>query len=77
MTRRTVAEERASIHGDLDRWYGAEYDSLSELLDDLLQAHAHELAEKIRAEADELDGWPQTQHDMRRAAALIDPEVAE
>jgi hypothetical protein len=71
---RTVEEERASIHGDLDRWYGEEYDRLSELLDDLLQAHAHELAEKIRAEADEWDGWPDSQATMRAVADRIDSE---
>jgi hypothetical protein len=70
MRRRTVAEERASIHGDLDRWYGEEYDSLSEMLDALLRAHAHELAEKIRTHRGALNRaeWPDV------AAALITPE---
>ena len=69
MSPRTVAEERAEIHADLDRWYDDDYDRLSELLDDLLRAHAHELAERIRAQRGALNGaeW----HDV--AADLIDP----
>jgi hypothetical protein len=47
--QRSVEAERASIHTALDRLYEGEAE-LSELLDDLLAAHAHELAEKIRAE---------------------------
>lgn len=76
---RTVADERASIHGDLDRWHGEEYDRLKEMLDDLLTAHAHELAEQIR-EAGRKHSDP---HGPYRTAAqmakhfsdLIDPEV--
>ncbi len=73
MSPRTVNEARAAIVCDLDRYWGEEHERLMELLDDLQRAHAHELAEKIRAEADELDGWPDTQHAMRKGADLIDP----
>ncbi|KUF18851.1 hypothetical protein [Streptomyces silvensis] len=77
MKPRTVEEERASIHLELDRMYEG-YDGLSEMLDDLLRAHAHELAEKIRAichgaydpgapGVDQVGGMV--------AADLIDPEV--
>lgn len=48
----------------------------AELAQRILDQHAHELAEEIRAEASDLDGWPQTQHDMNKAADLIDPEGA-
>lgn len=47
MNPRTVAQERASIHQECDRFYEG-YDELSELLDDLLRAHARELAEEGR-----------------------------
>ncbi|MFJ4768481.1 hypothetical protein ACIP88_05090 [Streptomyces uncialis] len=37
---------------------------------------AHELAERIRADADTLGDWDfTTRRDMRQAADLIDPEV--
>lgn len=48
--RRSVEEERASLHTAMSRMY-EDYDELSELLDDLLRAHAHELAEQIRTHA--------------------------
>ncbi|MEU3986096.1 hypothetical protein AB0F77_39570 [Streptomyces sp. NPDC026672] len=74
---RTVDEERASIHMDLGRMYEG-YDELSELLDDLLRAHAHELAEKIRAHTWSAGctgvGCCADTPDM--AADLIDPEVS-
>lgn len=75
MSARTVAQERASIHTALDRMYEG-HDELEELLDDLLQAHAHELAERIRRDAAEWDGWPEKQVAMGYAAGLIDPEVS-
>ena len=43
----------------------------------LIDAFAHELAEKIRAEVDDLDGWPEEQNAARKYANLIDPEVAK
>lgn len=52
------------------------YDQL-DAINDVLAAYAHELAEKLRREADELDGWPEAQHVMRKDADLIDPEVSE
>jgi hypothetical protein len=45
--KRSVEEERASIHTAMDRMYEG-HDELSELLDDLLRAQAYELAEKQR-----------------------------
>jgi hypothetical protein len=50
--RRSVEEERASIHTALDRMYEG-HDELSELLDDLLRAQAYALAAKIQARSDE------------------------
>ncbi|MFD0276191.1 hypothetical protein ACFVHB_20120 [Kitasatospora sp. NPDC127111] len=70
---RSVEAVRAEIHGDLDRWFGEEYDRLAEMLDDLLQAHAHELAEKIRANC---NGHGADLPDAEDAADLIDPEVS-
>ncbi|MFD8595394.1 hypothetical protein ACFV1L_10370 [Kitasatospora sp. NPDC059646] len=64
MTPRSVEEARAWIHNHLDCWYGEEYARLTELLDDLLRAHAHELTEKLR-------------HCSFAAADLIDPEAAK
>ncbi|OKI19289.1 hypothetical protein [Streptomyces sp. CB03911] len=57
----------------MDRWYGEEYDRLSEMLDDLQRAHAHELAEKIRAEITRTSrpGYPSGS--AWQAADLIDP----
>ncbi|EHM24237.1 hypothetical protein SPW_7331 [Streptomyces sp. W007] len=43
--------------------------------DEALMAHAHELAEKIRKDADEWDGWPEKQMAMWYAADLIDLDV--
>ena len=53
MSPRTVNEARAAIVCDLDRYWGEEHERLMELLDDLQRAHAHELAERIRAH-----DWP-------------------
>jgi hypothetical protein len=50
--KRSVEEERASIHTALDRMYEG-HDELSELLDDLLRAQAYALAAKIQARSDE------------------------
>ncbi|MFD8315913.1 hypothetical protein [Kitasatospora purpeofusca] len=70
--KRSVAAVRAEIHADLDRWHGEEYDRLTEMLDDLLQAHAHELAERIRTHADTVDPYLYASS----AADFIDPEVS-
>ncbi|MFJ9694924.1 hypothetical protein [Kitasatospora sp. NPDC101183] len=70
--KRSVEAVRAEIHEDLDRWWGEEYDRLKEMLDDLLHAHAHELAEKIRGYADTVD--PCLYANV--AADFIDPEAA-
>ena len=40
-----------------------------------IDAFAHELAERIRKEATEWDGWPDHINSMNIAANLIDPEV--
>lgn len=56
---------------------GYSHDTAEELVQKALDRHARELAEKIRSEAGELDGWPETQHAMNKAADLIDPEVAK
>lgn len=69
--KQSVEAVRAEIHEDLDRWWGEEYDRLKELLDDLLRAHAHELAEKIRANCN-LQGADLP--DAEAAADFIDPE---
>lgn len=47
------------------------------LAQQVLDQHAHELAEEIRQEADELAGWPDEQWVARKYANLIDPEVAK
>lgn len=42
----------------------------------LIDAFAHELAEKVRAKADTFSDWDfTTRRDMRAAADLIDPDV--
>ncbi|MDX2794022.1 hypothetical protein [Streptomyces scabiei] len=46
------------------------------LVDEALKEHAHELAKKIRTDADEWDGWPEKQTAMGYTADLIDPEVS-
>jgi hypothetical protein len=53
-----------------------------DLVDELLDAYAHELAEKIRREADDADipGSPATPdmiRGMKHAAGWIDPEVTQ
>ncbi|GAB7187131.1 hypothetical protein ATKI12_6962 [Kitasatospora sp. Ki12] len=68
---RSVEAVRAEIHGDLDRWWGEEYDRLAEKLDELLSAHAHELVEKIRANC---NGQGVDLPDAEDAANFIDPE---
>ena len=45
------------------------------MLDAYRDEVAHGLAEKIRREAGELDGWPETRYAMNKAADLIDPGV--
>jgi hypothetical protein len=66
---------------ELGRMYEG-YDELSELLDDLLRAHAHELADRQRAELDVMNNGPVYVDDrewMQRAEKLpelIDPEVS-
>ncbi|AKY03441.1 hypothetical protein [Streptomyces phage phiScoe23] len=46
--RPSVAAMKAEIHCQLDRWYGEEYDSLAEWLDDLENAVRREWADKLR-----------------------------
>lgn len=75
MTVRTVAQERASIHQEVDRFYEG-YDELSDLLDDLLRAHAHELAETIRNSERLRDYTDDHMRDCNEAADEIDPEVS-
>ncbi|MFD4234284.1 hypothetical protein [Streptomyces sp. NPDC058542] len=53
-----------------------DYGVPEDIIDGVLCVHARELAEKIRADADEWDGWPEKQAFMRYAADLIDPEVS-
>jgi hypothetical protein len=76
MSARSVDEERASIHMALDRMYEG-YDEMSELLDDLLRAHAHELAEQIRAHADAHTKPGSVGYaGIVTGANMIDPEVS-
>jgi hypothetical protein len=75
MSARTVAEERASIHMALDQMYEG-YDELSELLDDLLRAHAHELAEEIRQRVSDGRFCVSQVDGAWESANLIDPEVS-
>ncbi|MFI8084344.1 hypothetical protein ACIF6L_26520 [Kitasatospora sp. NPDC086009] len=76
--KRTVAAVRAEIHADLDRWHGEEYDRLAEMLDDLLHAHAHELAERVRRVLDSGEGrdwdWWDSATIPASIADYIDPE---
>lgn len=74
MNARTVEQERASIHMELGRMYEG-HDELSELLDDLLRAHARELAARIRELKATLVGKSAWSEGVDEAADEIDPEV--
>lgn len=69
--RERLVDEYAEAEAGAAPWTLAEFRSLLCTYRDEV---AHELAEKIRREADELDGWPEAQHVMRKDADLIDPE---
>jgi len=53
---------------------GMGHDQAEQMLQDALDEHARELAEKIRSEVADMDGWPEEQHVARKYADLIDPD---